>query len=249
MSEGNPVYRPVKVKSNGASTRSAIVDGILPRSVASCEERKAHTVKYSTLLLGVLVTAACASSTGPQSVDPGTQEITRLMVLHEGPEISALVAHPSGKRSLGEEWLTLGVELTGELGSGPVVVRRSDITVRTPNGRRLTPISQNEFRKNYPRLKIPVERTLANLPLLDRYKLSRDVPCDQWFFAAPPEYFNSDEVPIILTYDEIPLSSSQICSGPLVFKVPGGIQPGRWRLIIELEESRADIPFELELDE
>ena len=90
------------------------------------------------------------------------------------------------------------------------------------------------------RLQIPVERTLANLPLLDRYKLSRDVPCEQWFFAAPPR---------MIAFDEIPLSSSQICSGPLIFKVPGGIQPGRWRLIIELEESRADIPFMLELDQ
>lgn len=32
----------------------------------------------------------------------------------------------------------------------------------------------------------------------------------------------------------------------MVFAVPNGVQPGRWRLIIDLEESRADIPFELE---
>ena len=197
-------------------------------------------MKFSTLLLGVLATAACASSTGPQSAEPGTQEITRFAVLHEGPEVAAIVVHPSGKRSLGEEWLTLAVEITGTRGSGPVVVRRGDISVRSPDGRRLTPTSQNEFRENYPRLMIPVERALQNLPLLDRYKLNRDVPCEQWFFAAPPG---------MIAFDEIPLSSSQICSGPLIFKVPGGIQPGRWRLIIELEESRADIPFVLELDE
>jgi len=197
------------------------------------------TMKPSALMLGLLLTAACASSTGPQSTEPGTQEITRFAVLHEGPEIAAMVVHPSGKRSVGEEWLALAIEITGTRGSGPVVVRRSDITVRTPDGHRLTPTSQNKFRENYPRLMIPVGRTLANLPLLDRYKLNRDVPCEQWFFAAPPG---------MITFDEIPLSSSQICSGPLIFKVPGGIQPGRWRLIIELRESRADIPFMLELD-
>ena len=198
------------------------------------------TKKPTALMLGLLLTAACASSGAPQQTGAGNQEITRFAVLHEGPEIAAIVVHPSGKRSLGEEWLTLAVEITGTRGSGPVVVRRSDITVRTPDGRRLTPTSQNEFRENYPRLMIPVERALNNLPLLDRYKLSRNVPCEQWFFAAPPR---------MITFDEIPLSSSQICSGPLIFKVPGGIQPGRWRLIIELEESRADIPFMLELDE
>ena len=194
------------------------------------------TMNPSALMLGVLATAACVSSTGLQSTGPGTHEITRFAVLHEGPEIAATVVHPSGKRSLGEEWLTVAVEVTGTLGSEPVVIRRGDVSLRTPDGRRLRMISQNEFRSNYPRFKIPTERTLANLPLLDRYKLNRDVPCEQWFFAAPPR---------MIAFDEIPISSSQICSGPLIFNVPGGIQPGRWRLIIGLRESRADIPFEL----
>jgi hypothetical protein len=229
--------------------RSSIVDGIPPRSVGSYERRKVHRLKFPTLLLGVLMTAACASSTGPQSAGPGTSEITRFVVLHEGPEIAAIVARSSGGRSVGEEWLVLAVELTATQGSGPVNVKRGDITVRSPGGNRLTLVSQNEFRRRYLRLKIPVERTLANLPLLDRYKLGREVPCDQWFLAVPPNFLGLDEVPITITFDELPLSSSQICSGPLVFKVPGGVQPGRWRLIIELQESRADIPFELHIDE
>jgi hypothetical protein len=203
------------------------------------EERKASTVKNSTLLLLILLMTACASSTGPYDDQTGTRDVTRFAVLHEGPEIAAIVARSSGGRSVGEEWLVLAVELTAMEGSGPVVVKRRDITVRTPDGRRVMPVSQNEFRENYPRLQIPTERVLANLPLLDRYKLSRDAPCTQWFFAAPPA---------VLTFDEIPISSSQICSGPLVFAVPGGIQAGRWRLIIELEESRADIPFMIELN-
>ena len=201
------------------------------------EERRA-TMKNSTLLLALLVTAACAGSGGLQTTGPGTLEITRFAVLHEGPELVATVAHPSGKRSVGEEWLVLAVELTAEQGSGPVVIDRSDVSVRTPNGRRLTLVSQNEFRENYPRLQIPVERTLSNLPLLERYKPGTYAPCPRWFFVLPPR---------MLAFDEIPISSSQICSGPLIFKVSGGIQPGRWHVIIELEESTADIPFLLEL--
>lgn len=204
------------------------------------EGRKAHIVKYPTLVLAILVIAGCASSTGPYDDQTGTTEVTRFAVLHEGPEIAAIVARSSGERSIGEEWLVLAVELTAMEGAGPVVVKRGDITVRRPDGRRVMAVSQNEFRENYPRLQIPTERALANLPLLDRYKLSRDQPCTQWFFAVPPA---------VLTFDEIPISSSQICSGPLFFQVPGAIQAGRWRLIIELQESRADIPFMLELDE
>jgi len=45
------------------------------------------------------------------------------------------------------------------------------------------------------------------------------------------------------------IGRNEECSGPLVFSVPGGVQPGRWRLVIDLEESRVDLPFELELDD
>jgi len=111
--------------------------------------------------------------------------------------------------------------------------------VRTPEGRGLALVSQDEFRRNFAGIRIPVERTLDFLPLIYRYEPSR-LPCERWFLAAPPGN---------ITYDEIPLNSSQTCSGPLVFSVPGGVQPGRWRLIIELEESRADIPFVIELED
>ena len=197
-------------------------------------------MKNSALLLGMLVIAACASTTGTYDDQTGTREVTRFAVFHEGPEIAAIVARSSGERTVGNEWIVLGVEITATEGAGPVVVKRGDIALRSPDGRRMMMASQNEFRENYPRLQIPTERTLANLPLLDRYKLSRDAPCTQWFFAAPPA---------VLTYNEIPISSSQICSGPLYFQIPGAIQAGRWRLIIELQESRADIPFMIELSE
>jgi hypothetical protein len=38
----------------------------------------------------------------------------------------------------------------------------------------------------------------------------------------------------------------KICQGLLYFPVEGGIQPGRWELIIEFEEFDARVPFEIE---
>jgi hypothetical protein len=189
--------------------------------------------------LALVLTAACASSALGPADETGTRVISKWSVFHDGPQVAATVVHPSAERSVGDEWLVLAVELTAQQGSGPLEVNRSDITLLTPNGRRLALVSQDEFRQNYPRIQIPVERALASLPLLDRYKPSRDVPCTRWFLVPPPG---------MLSFDEIPINSAQICSGPLAFKVPGGIQPGRWHLIIELQESRADIPFLLELN-
>ena len=106
----------------------------------------------------------------------------------------------------------------------------------TPDGRRLPLLSQDEYREIFGKIRIRLERAMANLPILGRYDTSM-TPCDRWFLRGP---FGS------FAYDEITINTFQVCYGPLVFRVPGGIQPGRWRVIIDLEESRADIAFELE---
>jgi hypothetical protein len=194
-------------------------------------------LKFSPLMLGLLLLTGCATTSEPSASNPGTHEIHRNAVLHEGPELVAAVTYLQGKNSVAEERLILAVELTSPRGSGPNVVSRNDISVRTPDGRRLALISQDEYRRSFARLRIPVERSLEFLPLLYRYLPTR-LPCDRWYLVSPPEN---------IAFDEIPINSSQTCSGPLVFSVPGGVQPGRWRLVIELEESRADIPFIIEI--
>ncbi len=196
-------------------------------------------LKLSILALGLVLITGCASTSEPGASNPGAREIHRNAVLHEGPELVAVVAYLQGKHSVAEERLILAVELTSPRGSGPNVVSRSDISVRTPDGRRLALISQDQYRRNFAGIRIPVGRTLDFLPLLYRFIPTRR-PCDRWFLVSPPG---------MITFDEIPVNSSQTCSGPLVFSVPGGVQPGRWRLVIELEESRADIPFIIEIED
>jgi hypothetical protein len=196
-----------------------------------------HILKFSTLPLGLLLICACATSPGSYSSDPGIYVFNQNTVLYEGPELVAVVAYRQGKHSVAEEWLTLAVELTSPRGSGPTVVRRSDISVYTPEGRRLALASQDDFVGNFVRLRIPIDRTLAFLPLLYRVEPNR-IPSDRWFFAIAAEKVG---------FDEIPINSSETFLGPLIFSVPGGVQPGRWRLVFELEESRPDIPFTIEV--
>lgn len=191
--------------------------------------------KQSILLLALFLMTGCLSSSGLEPKTTGTRQIGDHAVLYEGPELVALVAFSQAGRSLGDEWLILGLELTSPRGSGPVVVRRSNISVRTPGGQRLPLALQDEYRSLFPGIKIPLEKALLDLPQLDRYHPNR-APCGEWFLVPGTG----------VALDEITLGSFDICSGPLVFQVPGGIQPGPWRLVIELEESRASIPFIIE---
>ncbi len=195
-------------------------------------------LKSSTVLFGLLLTSGCASSPGTPTNRPATGPIHSNAVFYDGPDLVATVAYMRGKNIVAEEWLILAAEFTSKRGRGPMVINRDDIAVLTPAGGRLGLISQDEFWSNTPRFQIPVERTLNYLPLLYRFEQNR-VPCGRWYLVDPS---------LAIAYDEITVSSFEQCSGPLIFEVPGGVQPGRWRLVIELEESRADIPFVIEVE-
>jgi hypothetical protein len=41
------------------------------------------------------------------------------------------------------------------------------------------------------------------------------------------------------------INPGQWCSGPLVFRAPGGVQPGPWLVLIRLEEGELRVPFPL----
>lgn len=181
----------------------------------------------------VLVLAGCVSSPAPDPDQPGVVDRGRSWVLYRGPELVATVGFNDARRHLGDPWLILAAELSGAHGN-PTVFREA-ISVRTPDGRQLPLISQDGFRAGYGAHRMRIERALADLPRLLRFDdLQR--PCDRWFLAGPFESF---------AFDRVYLNPFAACTGPLVFEVPGGLQPGRWRLLVELEESRADIPFEL----
>ncbi len=194
--------------------------------------------KIQILMLGLSTVVISSCSTGSGRMDGGVRETSRYSVVYEGPEIQATVRHYQAERDLGGEWLILVAHLRGAHGGGITTIHRRDISVRTPAGRRLPLITQAEFREAYSEIHSRVRRAVSSSAPLSMYDEDRRL-CDRWFLEDPVGGFAQDEI-AISTFEE--------CWGPLVFKVTGGVQPGRWRLVIELEESTADIPFELTLE-
>jgi hypothetical protein len=189
-----------------------------------------------TGLVALLAALSWACSSTPGVTEYGTETVGRYVVRYLGPELEAAVGYRQAALQLGDEWLILAAEFTSAPSGGVITVNRSDVAAITPDGRHLALVDQTEFRQVYGSMRVRVDRALAALPVLGRYDTSR-MPCDRWFLVGPFDGF---------AYDRVSVNTFQVCSGPLVFHVAGGVQPGRWRLVIELTESTADIPFEIE---
>lgn len=175
---------------------------------------------------------ACATSSRPP--EPKVTEESRTLVRYQGPELQALVSSRYAEANLGDEWLVLLVSLTGGH-SGATTVARQAVRVRGPDGIRYPLPSQQAFRESYSELYAALRSSdIVSLEPGSFGGLRQ--PCGRWFFAGPWESF---------AYEELAVTPFRVCSGPLVFLVPGGVQPGRWVLEIDLEESRVRIPFVL----
>jgi hypothetical protein len=46
-----------------------------------------------------------------------------------------------------------------------------------------------------------------------------------------------------VTFDRLSLNDRRACQGRFFFKIPGGVQPGKWVLGMDLEETKVRIPF------
>lgn len=184
----------------------------------------------------LLAAAGCSSARQPVVGPDGVRQIGASAVEYVGPDLVVTVGTLAARRGLGDDWLVLAVELASA--GGVVAVERSAISVRAPDGRRLPLVDQETYRDGYGRHRLLIERALGQLPE-PPWSEPDQLPCDRWFLAGPFEGF---------AHDRVAVSPFRTCSGPLVFEVAGGVQPARWRLEIELEESDAVIPFTLSVD-
>jgi len=186
-------------------------------------------------VLTVVLALALTACTSSVDIGGGVSRRGDHLFYYEGPEIEAILGTHETPRSLGEYWLVLGVWLRATSQGGTLTIDRSAVSAVTPDGHRLPLISQDEFRSAYSQIHTRVRRAKLSSPSAQSPTAPLQI-CDRWFFAEIGEGFPTDE---------LYLTTFMQCSGPLVFAVPQGVQPGRWRLVIELEESRVDIPFEV----
>lgn len=179
--------------------------------------------------------SGCAS--GPpgavHSTKPGVTQIGETMMRSVGADLEAILGYKFADLSLGDEWMVVDLALTG-LRPESIEVRQEAISVVTPDGRRISLPSQKEFIAAYPEIQSLMRRAAIASQPLEATRGGRR-PCELDFLREP----GTDGT----TRTAIWINERELCVGMLAFPVPGGIQPGRWRMVIELEESDLEIPF------
>lgn len=193
------------------------------------------------LVAGVVIglqIAGCGSVT-PAMPNPVTEPVIdepgRHIVRYRDTAIEVLVESTFAAANLGEDWLVLNVGLSGMTGAATPVDRRR-VSVRTPDGTTVPLPSYREFNAAFDQL-VSVERraALASQPLDFTRGGRRSCAID--FMPRPGSGRSARTV--------LHVTKNQLCVGLLYFPIPGGVQPGRWRLVIDFEETRAVVPFTL----
>lgn len=197
-----------------------------------------HAVGTTTVaaLSGALVALiAIGCSSAQPTEDPGVDRLGQYILINNGPEAEVAIGYRHAQNNLGSDWLLLEMAATSPSGQ-TATFERDRISLRTPAGATIPLATQAEFGADYSKLR----------PFLNKADIARD-PLDLWpprkrilplqFFAAPGSG---------VVFDEISVNDFRAVQGRLMFKVPGGVQAGRYVLSIKLDESEVRIPFTLE---
>ena len=193
-----------------------------------------HLQVVASILLVVGI-GACSSSY-PTEVAPGVKREAKYLFYYEGPEASAELDIRLTRYNVGDQWLLAKLSLASERGA--VDVPREAVRLRSPDGKIYPLIDQGRFREMWGMLRGNLERHNPWSAPTDSFMYARR-PCEHWLLAptgAAGSFFYQD--PLIV-------NANQWCTGPLVFEVPVGVQPGRWTLMVDFPESGMRIPFEL----
>jgi len=184
----------------------------------------------------IIATLACTSALAQDQ--PEVKQVRKYRVWYRGSDLQAELDFRWADRHLGDEWLILKLSIAGGRKAATPVAMEA-VRMRTPQGHELVLPDQGEFRRISGTIRHGLESVNAWGAPSERFVASRRA-CGEWFYFPGSGLYQRTTVYA---------SPSQFCTGPIVFQVPGGVQPGLWQLRIELEETTVKIPFELGQDE
>ncbi len=187
-------------------------------------------INLGALVVVILLLTALPSSS--QEIEVSREGNWRIW--YTSPDLRAELDYHWADLHLGDEWLILKLSIAAGR-SGVTSVSRKNVRLQAPDGSIFDLPTEAEFRGVRGSMQVAFRQENIWGPPASRFTGSLE-RIEDWFFSPSGA----------ASYREtIHPSATQYCSGPLVFQIPGGVEPGEWTLIFELEEMRAEIPFVL----
>jgi hypothetical protein len=184
---------------------------------------------------GALALAAGCASLEEQG--PELMQVEPQMMRYEGPFLDILLGTGAAQNAVGDkQWVVLEMALSGGR-RRDVKVQRENITLRTPEGERVALASPGEVGDAWGELNAFVQRYgVSRAPM--EYRIGDREPCNLPFYATPPGSATIS--------DTVFVNDRDFCRGLIYFRLDGFVQPGRYALVVETDETQVGIPFELE---
>jgi len=187
----------------------------------------------SLVVVAVIGLVGCSSA--KPTDDPGVDRMGKYILMHKGPEVEVVVGYRHAQNSLGSEWLLLEMAMTSPVGQ-TATIERKNVSVRTPAEVTIPLATQTEFNQDYGTLQSFLRAADVVRDPMD-YWQPRTESCLIRFFVVPTEG---------VSFDEVTLNFLRACQGRFLFKIPGGVQAGRYVLNIDLTENEIRIPITFE---
>lgn len=185
-------------------------------------------------LVAIAALTLCGCSSVEPTDDPGIDRVGEYLLMSKGPEAEVVLGYRYAQNNLGAEWLLLEMAITSPSGQ-TARIERDNVSLRTPAGATVPLATQQEFAADYSSLQAVSRAADVVRDPMD-YWPPRKQSCPIQFFVPPGQ---------AVSYDQVTVSDFRACQGRFYFKIPGGVQPGRYVLSIDLEESEIRVPFTL----
>ena len=196
---------------------------------------RADALTGRAVAVAVLLAVGCSTTSLSPPDTAVVEQLGQAVVRAGSGDVWAVVDYRYAAANAGAEWLILEVAVTAADGRR-FKLDRSDVFLRGPSGARYPLPTQQEFSLAYSDLRSAFRNAGVAASPLQAYFPSNRRPCSFQFFAPPGAG---------ITFDTVEINDRRACQARLPFLVPGGVQPGRWVLGIDLEESRLRVPFDL----
>jgi hypothetical protein len=190
--------------------------------------RRAMTLALIATLGATLV----VSAQGP----PGpVKQYGRATVEYRSADVAAVANYDYSQQNHQGPWLLVRFAVQGR--KGPIVIKREDISLRTSDERTIPVATQQLFLQDSTLLTPLMQNASIWSRTLDDYFPSRPAQRTVNFFARPGA----------IVHDSVMTHPDEVATGDLLFKAPDGKWPeGMYRLVLNSEKARAELPMTLQ---